>query len=70
MPGLPAPPTTDERVGLGRIRVHTTVLADVEQQVMALRALHAKLREMADGENFGCVVARSRPVGPLETVGV
>jgi len=37
------------------------VLADVEQQVMALRALHAKLRDMDAGENFGGVVARGRP---------
>ena len=44
-----------------RTRVHSTVLADVEQQVMALRALHAKLREMGAGENFGGVVARARP---------
>ena len=28
-----------------RARVHSTVLADVEQQVMALRALHARLSE-------------------------
>ena len=45
-----------------RTRVHSTVLADVEQQVMALRALHAKLRDLDAGENFGGVVARGRPV--------
>ncbi len=44
-----------------RSRVHSTVLADVEQQVMALRALHAKLRDLEAGENFGGVVARARP---------
>jgi hypothetical protein len=44
-------------------RVHSTVLADVELQVMALRALHAKLRDLDSGENFGGVVARSRPTG-------
>ena len=61
MPDLLALPTTDERVGLGQIRVHTTLLADVELLVMAIRVLHAKLRDLADGENFGGVVARSRP---------
>ena len=45
-----------------RARVHSTVLADVEQQVMALRALHAKLRDIEAGENFGDMVAKSRPV--------
>ena len=44
-----------------RARVHSTVLADVEQQVMALRALHAKLRDLDAGENFGGVIARARP---------
>ena len=43
------------------VSVHSTVLADVEQQVMALRALHAKPRDLEGGENFGGVVARSRP---------
>jgi len=28
---------------------------------MALRTLHAKLRDLGAGENFGGVVARSRP---------
>ena len=44
--------------------VHSTVLADVEQQVMALRALHAKLRDLDAGENFGGLVARARPTVP------
>jgi hypothetical protein len=47
-----------------RARVHSTVLADVERQVMALRALHAKLRDMNSGENFGGVVARGRSTEP------
>jgi len=36
------------------------VLADVEQQVLALRAIHAKLRDLDAGENFGDVVAPGR----------
>jgi len=44
-----------------RARVHSTVLADVEQQVMALWALHAKLRDLDAGESFGGVVAQARP---------
>jgi hypothetical protein len=43
-----------------RARVHSTVLADVEQQVMALRAMHARLREVDEGPSFGDIVARSR----------
>lgn len=41
--------------------MHSTVLADIDQQVMALRALHSKLREADEGPSFGEVVARSRP---------
>jgi len=44
-----------------RARVHSTVLSDVEQQVMALRALHAKLRDFDGGENFGGLISRGRP---------
>ena len=44
-----------------RARVNSTVLADLEQQVMALRALHAKLRDQDAGESFGDIVARGRP---------
>jgi len=44
-----------------RSRVHLTVLAGVEQQVLALRALHAKLRDLDSRENFGGVVAQGRP---------
>jgi len=47
----------------GDFRV-TTVLADVEEHVMALRALQAKLRDLDPGENSGGVVARARPVPP------
>ena len=36
-------------------------LEDLEQKVLALRALHLKLRDADVGENFGGIVARSRP---------
>jgi hypothetical protein len=45
-----------------RVRVNRVILEDVEQKVLALRALHAKLRDMDSGESFAGVVARSRPV--------
>jgi hypothetical protein len=45
-----------------RARVNRVVLEDLEQKVLALRALHAKLRDLDAGESFGDVVARSRPV--------
>jgi hypothetical protein len=41
-----------------RARVNRTILEDLEQKVLALRALHAKLRPV--GESFAEVVARSR----------
>jgi hypothetical protein len=44
-----------------RARVNRVLLEDLEQKVMALRALHAKLRDLDAGESFGDVVARSRP---------
>ena len=44
-----------------RTRVHRIILEDLEQKVLALRALHAKLRDMDAGESFAGVVARSRP---------
>ena len=44
-----------------RARVNRTILEDLEQKVLALRALHAKLRDFDAGENFGGVVARARP---------
>jgi len=44
-----------------RTRVNRIVLEDLEQKVLALRALHAKLRDMDAGESFAGVVARSRP---------
>jgi len=43
------------------MRVNRVILEDNEQKVLALRALHAKLRDLEAGENFGGVVARSRP---------
>jgi hypothetical protein len=44
-----------------RARVNRVILEDLEQKVLALRALHAKLRDLDGGETFGDVVARSRP---------
>jgi len=44
-----------------RARVNRILLEDLEQKVVALRALHAKLRDLDGGESFGGVVARSRP---------
>jgi hypothetical protein len=44
-----------------RARVNRTILEDLEAKVLALRALHAKLRDLDAGDSFGDVVARSRP---------
>jgi len=44
-----------------RTRVNRIILEDLEQKVLALRALHAKLRDLDAGESFAGVVARSRP---------
>jgi hypothetical protein len=44
-----------------RTRVNRIILEDLEQKVVALRALHVKLRDMDAGESFAGVVARSRP---------
>jgi hypothetical protein len=44
-----------------RTRVNGTILEDLEQKVLALRALHAKLRERDEGPSFAEVVSRSRP---------
>ena len=46
-----------------RQRVNRTILEDLEQKVLALRALHLKLRDIDAGENFGGFVARGRPTG-------
>jgi hypothetical protein len=46
-----------------RSRVNRVILEDLEQKVLALRALHARLRSLDAGESFGDVVARSRPIG-------
>jgi len=43
-----------------RTRVNRILLEDLEQKVLALRALHAKLRDQDAGESFGALVARSR----------
>jgi hypothetical protein len=45
-----------------RARVNRVILEDLEAKVLALRALHAKLRDRDAGESFGDIVARSRPV--------
>ncbi len=47
-----------------RARVNRTILEDLEQKVLALRALHEKLRDKIGGPSFGEVVARSRPTTP------
>lgn len=44
-----------------RARVNRTILEDLEARVLALRALHTRLRDMDAGESFGDIVARSRP---------
>jgi hypothetical protein len=44
-----------------RARVNRVILEDLEQKVLALRALHAKLRERDEGPSFADVVSRSRP---------
>jgi hypothetical protein len=45
-----------------RTRVTRIILEDLEQNVLALRALHAKLHSMDAGESFAGVVSRSRPL--------
>ena len=44
-----------------RARVNRTILEDLEAKVLALRALHAKLRDQDAGESFGDLVTRGRP---------
>jgi hypothetical protein len=43
-----------------RARVNRIILEDLEQKVLALRALHEKLRECLEGPSFGDRVARAR----------
>jgi hypothetical protein len=45
-----------------RTRVNRIILEDLEQKVLALRALHEKLRDQLTGPSFGDLVARARPV--------
>ncbi len=45
-----------------RTRVNRIILEDLEQKVLALRALHAKFRDLDAGESFAGVVGRSRPL--------
>lgn len=47
-----------------RARVNRTILEDLEQKVLALRALHLTLRDIDAGENFGGLVARGRSREP------
>jgi len=49
-----------------RARVNRTILEDLEQKVLALRALRLKLRDIDAGENFGGVVARARPTERIQ----
>jgi hypothetical protein len=44
-----------------RARVNRTILEDLEVKILALRGLHAKLRDQDAGESFGDVVGRSYP---------
>ena len=44
-----------------RARVNRVLLEDLEQRVVALHALHEKLRERLGGASFGDVVGRGRP---------
>lgn len=44
-----------------RARVNRMILEDLEAKVLALRALHDKLRDRLAGPSFGDVVARGRP---------
>ncbi len=45
-----------------RTRVNRVILEDLEQKVLALRALHEKLRDQLAGPSFGDLVARARPI--------
>ncbi len=45
-----------------RTRVNRVILEDLEQKVIALRALHEKLRDRIASPSFGDLVARSKPV--------
>lgn len=53
-----------------RVRVNRLILEDLETKVLALRALHAKLRDADGGPSFGEIVARSRPVASRSECGV
>jgi hypothetical protein len=43
-----------------RARVNRIILDDIEQKVLALRALHEKLRDRLEGQSFGDRVAHAR----------
>jgi hypothetical protein len=52
----------DETAQQLRTRVNRVILEDLEQKVLALRALHEKLRDVTAGPSLGDVVARGRPL--------
>ena len=56
---------TGERL---RARVNRVILEDLEQKVLALRALHAKLRDLDAEPTYADRVARGRPVRGVSTV--
>ncbi|HZY92874.1 MAG TPA: hypothetical protein VFG07_08940 [Thermoplasmata archaeon] len=45
-----------------RARVNRVILEDLEQKVLALRALHEKLRDLLEGPSLGDRVARGYPL--------
>lgn len=45
-----------------RARVNSVLLEDLEQKVLALRALHEKLRDRLAGQSFGDYMARGYPL--------
>jgi hypothetical protein len=45
-----------------RARVNRVILEDLEQKVLALRALHEKLRDRLSGPSYGDIVGRSKPL--------
>lgn len=44
-----------------RARVNKVLLEDLEQKVLALRALHEKLRDRLEGHSFSDLLVRGRP---------
>ncbi|MHB8352212.1 MAG: hypothetical protein ACYDFT_05965 [Thermoplasmata archaeon] len=46
-----------------RARVHRALLEDLEQKVLALRALHERIRDRDAGSSFADAVVRGRRAG-------